>query len=148
MMLLVFKLDNWHCALPLSIVVKVYRAVAVTPLPETPDIVLGIITVRGTVLPVVNIRKRFHLQEKKLIPSDQLIIAHTHRRQIALVVDSIVDVIECAEAEITLSDTILPGLDYVEGVVKTSSGMILVHDLDRFLSLEEEIHLDHALTQD
>jgi purine-binding chemotaxis protein CheW len=41
-----------------------------------------------------------------------------------------------------------PDLDYVEGVIKTSSGMILVHDLDRFLSLEEEIQLDHAITQD
>ena len=147
-MLLVFKLDNWNCGLPLSIVEKAYRAVAVTPLPKTPDIVLGIINVRGSVLPVVNIRKRFHLQEKKLIPSDQLIIARTHRRQIALVVDSIVGVIECAEAEITSSDAILPGLDYVKGVVKTSSGMILVHDLDRFLSPEEESQLGHAMTQD
>lgn len=147
-MLLVFKLDHWHCALPVSIVEKAYRAVAVTPLPETPDIILGIINVHGSLLPVVNIRKRFHLPEKKLMPSDQMIIASTHRRQIALVVDSIVDVIECADAEFVPSDTIVPGLDHVEGVIKTGSGMILVHDLDRFLSLEEEIQLDHAMVRD
>lgn len=148
MMLLIFKLDNWYCALPISIVEKTYRAVAVTSLPETPDIILGIINVHGSVFPVINIRKRFHLQAKKLVPSDRLIIARTQRRQIALVVDSIVDVIECTEAEIILSDTILPGLDYVEGVVKTESGMILVHNLDHFLSLEEEIQLNHALIRD
>jgi purine-binding chemotaxis protein CheW len=148
MMLLVFKLDNWHCALPISIVEKAYRAVAVTPLPETPDIILGIINVHGSLLPVVNIRKRFHLPEKKLMPSDRMIIASTRRRQVALVVDSLVDVIECSDSEIISSDTILPGLDHVEGVIKTGSGMILVHDLDRFLSLEEEIQLDHALIRD
>jgi purine-binding chemotaxis protein CheW len=105
------------------------------------------IDVRGSVLPVVKIRKRFHLHENKLTPNDQLIVAHTRRRQIALVVDSIIGVIECTEAEITSSGAILPGLDYVEGVIKTSSG-ILVHDLDRFLSLEDEIQLDHAITRD
>jgi purine-binding chemotaxis protein CheW len=108
MMLLVFKLDNWHCALPLSIVEKAYRAVAITPLPETPDIVLGVIDLRGSVLPVVNIRKRFHLHENKLTPNDQLIVAHTRRRQIALVVDSIIGVIECTKAEITSSGAIPP----------------------------------------
>lgn len=147
-MLLVFKLDNWHCALPISIVAKAYLAVAVTALPETPDIILGLINVHGTLLPVVNIRKRFHLPEKKMMPSDRMIIASTRKRQVALVVDSIVGVIECAEEEITSADTILSGLDYVEGVVKTGSGMILVHDLDRFLSLEEETQLDHALVRD
>lgn len=148
MMLLSFKLDNWHCALPMSIVEKAYRAVAITPLPKAPDIVLGIIDLHGTILPVFNVRKRFHLLEKKLKPSDHLIIAHTHKRRIALVVDSIVGVIESTEDEITSSDAILPGLDYLEGVVKSRSGMILVHDLARFLSLEEDIQLDQALVRD
>jgi len=147
-MLLVFKLENWQCALPISIVEKAYRAVAVTPLPELPDIILGLIDVHGSLLPVVNIRKRFHLPEKKLVPSDQLIVACTRKRQVALVVDSIVDVIECADTDIVPSGTILPGLDPVEGVIKTGSGMILVHDLDRFLSLEEEIQLDHAMVRE
>jgi purine-binding chemotaxis protein CheW len=148
MMLLVFKLDNWHCALPISIVEKAFHAVAVTSLPETPDIILGLINVHGTLLPVVNIRKRFHLPEKKLMPSDRMIIASTRRRQVALIVDSIADVIECAYEQIIPSDTIVSGLDHVEGVIKTGSGLILVHDLDRFLSLEEEIQLDHAMVRD
>ena len=148
MMLLIFKIDSWNCALALSAVEKAYRAVAITPLPEAPDIVLGIIDVRGAVLPVVSLRKRFRLKQKKLQSSDQLIIVRTHRRRMALLVDSIIDVLECGDEEIISADTILHGLDYVEGVVKTRSGMILVHDLDRFLALEEDIQLDHALGRD
>lgn len=145
MLLLTFKLDNWCCALPISKVDKAYRAVAITSLPETPEIVLGIIDVRGSVIPVINIRRRFHLQGKQLTVSDQFIVARAYRRQIALVVDSLDGVIECPEEEIIPADAILPGLEHVQGVVKTKSGMILVHDLDRFLSLEEVKQLDHAM---
>lgn len=146
MMLLIFKLDNWQCALNISSVDRVYNAVAITPLPQSPDSVLGLIDVHGSVLPVANIRKRFHLPDKNLAASDQLIIAQTARRRIAIVVDSIPGVTECGEHDIISSGVIFPGLDYVEGVLQTKSGLVLVHDLDRFFSLEEECQLEHAMS--
>ncbi len=145
MMLLVFTLDDWRCALELSTVEKVYRAVAVTPLPDAPDIVLGVVNVRGVVLPVVDIRRRFRLPEKNLTPDDQLIVAHSSGRLVVLAVDSVTDVIECSGQDITSASAIAPGMEYVEGVARLKDGMILIHNLARFLSLEEVVALDHAL---
>ncbi len=145
MMLLVFTLDDWRCALELSTVERVYRAVAVTPLPDAPDIVLGVINVRGVVLPVIDIRRRFRLPEKNLTPDNRLIIAHSTGRLVALVVDDVTDVIECAEKDITSASAIVPGMEYVEGVARLKDGMILIHDLARFLSLEEKAVLEQAL---
>jgi len=145
MMLLAFTLDDWRCALELSAVERVYRAVAVTPLPDAPDIVLGVVNVRGVVLPVVDIRRRFRLPEKNLTPDDRLIIAHSTGRLVALVVDDVTGVIECAEKDITSASAIVPSMEYVEGVARLKDGMILIHDLARFLSLEEKAVLEQAL---
>ena len=144
-MLLVFTLDDWRCALELSTIERVYRAVAVTPLPDAPDIVQGIVNVRGVVLPVVDIRRRFRLPEKNQTPDDRLIIAHSTGRLVALVVDDVTDVVECAEKDITSASAIAPGLEYVEGVARLKDGMILIHNLARFLSLEEKAVLEQAL---
>jgi purine-binding chemotaxis protein CheW len=142
---LAFILDEGHYALDLSVVERIIQSVEITPLPEAPDIVLGIINIKGKIIPVVNIRRRFRLSEKDIEPTNRLIIAHTLKRTVALVVDVVLGVIETPEDRVVKADTVLPGLDYVQGVVKMEDGMILIHDLNKFLSLEEEQTLDTAI---
>ena len=76
-----------------------------------------------------------------------MIVAYTSKRTIALLVDSVSDVIEIPEEKIIASESILPELEYVEGVVKTEDGMILIHDLEQFLSLHEEKALNEAMEE-
>ena len=142
---LAFILDEGHYALDLSVVERIIQSVEITPLPEAPDIVLGIINIKGKIIPVVNIRRRFRLSEKDIEPTNRLIIAHTLKRTVALVVDVVLGVIETPEDRVVKADTVLPGMDYVQGVVKMEDGMILIHDLNKFLSLEEEQTLDIAI---
>ncbi len=61
--------------------------------------------------------------------------------------DSVSDVIEISEEKIIAGEKILPGLEYVEGVVKTEDGMILIHDLEQFLSFQEEKALHEAMEE-
>lgn len=143
--LLVFRLDEWKCALPLAAVERSYRAVAVTPLPGAPEKVMGIVNVHGVVHPVIDLRHCFGLPTRPLSPADHLVIGRTWRRSVALVVDSVEGVFDHAPAEIADADSILPDMEYVSGVVRMKDGMVLIHDLDRFLSLEEETLLDQAL---
>ena len=144
-LLAVFILDEQRYALYLSVVERVVGVVEITPLPKAPDIVLGVVNVQGKIIPVVDMRKRFHLPEREMNLSDHLIIAHTSRRTIALVADTVTGVLELSDDEIIGKEEILSGLEYVEGVVKLEDGMILIHDLEKFLSLEEENSLDQAL---
>lgn len=143
--LLAFMLDERICALPISAVERTYRAVAVTPLPKAPEIVMGVVNVRGVVQPVIDLRRCFRLPQKPLTPYDHLVIGHTSRRSVALIVDSVAGVIDCAEQMIAAADTVLPGMEYVSGIARLEDGMILIHDLNRFLSLEEETALDQAM---
>ena len=146
--LVIFTLDNQRYALHLHAVRRVARIVAITPLPNAPDCILGVIDFHGQLLPVINVRLRFGLPERAIgaiVLTDQLLIAHTARRPVALVVESVLDVIENTAEKLFAADNILPRMAYVEGVLKLPDGLILIHDLDTFLSLEEESALDQAL---
>lgn len=143
--LVVFTVHEQRYALHLSGVESVVRAVEITSLPRAPEIVLGVINVQGRVVPVVNLRKRFRYPERPVEVGDRLIVARTPRRSVVLVVDDVSGVVERPEKEVIAAGRILPGLEYLEGVVKLETGMILIHDLDKFLSLAEEKKLDDVL---
>jgi purine-binding chemotaxis protein CheW len=145
MQLVLFALDEQRYALALASVQRAVRVVNVTPLPKAPPSVLGIINVKGDVVPVYDLRRRFHLPEREIELADQLIIATTSRQTVALLVDSVSGVFEVAEEEITSANKILLEMEYVHGVVKLPDGLVLIHDLDRFLSPAEERSLDQAL---
>ena len=142
-----FNLDDQKYALFLSAVIRIIRVVEITGLPKAPEIVLGVINMHGLIISVFDIRKRFRLPQREMQLDDQLIIASTSKRTVALLVDSVNDVIEIPEEKIIAGEKILPGLEYVEGVVKTEDGMILIHDLEQFLSLQEEKALHEALEE-
>jgi purine-binding chemotaxis protein CheW len=149
--LVIFTLDNQRYALHLHAARRVVRMVAITPLPNAPDSILGVVDFHGQVIPVINVRRRFGLPERAIgaiVLTDQLLIAHTARRPVALVVDAVLDVIENSTQKLIATENILPRMAYVEGVLKLPDGLILIHDLDTFLSLEEENILDHALALD
>lgn len=143
--LVVFTLDEQRYALQLSTVERIVRVVEVTPLPRAPAIVVGVINVQGQVVPLVNIRKRFRLTERETDLSEEVIIAHTSTRTVALLADAVSGVVDCSPEEVIAAAKILPGLEYVEGIARLGDGMILIHDLDKFLSFEEAKTLDMAL---
>jgi purine-binding chemotaxis protein CheW len=143
----VFSLEGQKYALNLSAVERVVHVVEITPLPKAPETVLGIINYYGQIIPIFNIRRRFRLPEKEIDLIDQLIIAHTSKRQVALLVDSVAGVIETSIGSVISPEQILPRLKYIEGVIVLREGIVLIHDLDKFLSLEEEKSLGVAVNR-
>lgn len=144
----VFSLDELQIALHLAAVDRVVWAVGVTSLPEAPETVPGLANIQGRVMPVVDMRRRFGLAEREMDPGDRFLITRSARRTVALWVDEVGGVIEPAAAEVTRGEEILPGMGYVEGVIKLPDGVILIHDLERFLSIEEEKRLEKAMAED
>ncbi|MDA8325784.1 MAG: chemotaxis protein CheW [Nitrospiraceae bacterium] len=143
--LLVFTLEDQRYAVALSSVEKVIRCVEVSPLPKAPEIVSGIINMQGTIVPVFNLRKRFRLPEREIDIGDQMVVAKTSGRTVSFGVDGVEGVIEWPRGKIVPHEKIHPEMQYVEGVIKLADGMVLIHGLDRFLSLDEKKKLDNAL---
>lgn len=145
--LFVFQLNGQRYALPLSVVERIVRAVEVTALPGAPGVVMGLIDAGGRVLPVLSLRRRLGLPQREVDPADQFLIARSERRALALLIDSAQGVIECDPAAVIDPQRIAPGLEQFRGVVQLADGLVLIHDLDRFLSLDEARALDAAMGQ-
>jgi purine-binding chemotaxis protein CheW len=145
--LVAFSLDDRRFAVALSTVKRIERIVAVTPLPKAPAIVTGIVNFHGQVIPVVDIRSRFNLPFREPELNDHLLVLDTGRRVLAFIVDAAEGVIDASADQYADRKEILPGMDYVKGVVKLEDGMILIHDPETFLSLEEEHTLDAAMKE-
>lgn len=143
--LVVFRLDELRCALPLSVVDRVVRVVDVTPLAGAPGVVRGVINVQGRVVPVFDLRRRFALPERDIRLDDQLVLARTAARDVALLVDGAEGVIQCGEDAATRADRVWPGISPVAGVLKQDDGLVLIHDLEAFLSDDEHRAMEAAL---
>lgn len=141
----VFALDGQRYALHLAVVVRATPAAHIVALPSAPNIVMGVIDVAGRVIPVINLRRRFGLPERTLALTDRLVIAHNGLRQVALVADSVDGVLALPAAGFVPVADIADDLGYLDGIAKLPDGLILIHDLSRFLSLDEQTALDLAV---
>jgi purine-binding chemotaxis protein CheW len=141
----IFTLDDQKFALPLSSVEKIARAAAIRPLPKAGDMIPGVVNVQGKVIPVLDLKKRFGIPTRPVTVSDHLIIARSSTRVLALLVDGVQDILETDETSITDQSAILDRMDFVGGVLRMDEEMVLISDLERFLSGDEAGDLDKAL---
>lgn len=145
--LVVFAIDGQRYGLHLPVVERVLPMIAVSPLPKGPAIALGVINVHGRVVPVLDIRRRFDLSPRDYGLTAHLLLARTSQRLLALPVDEVLGVQEVAADAVTPPDAVLPGIAHVAGIVTLADGLLFIHDLDAFLSLDEERHLTAALEE-
>ncbi len=138
----IFSIDEQRLALSLSTVERILRVVHVTPLPEAPEIITGVINVQGRIIPVVNIRRLFGLPERDIYLSDQLLIAHTPKNTLALLVETVGGVVNYPENEVVKIEDILPGSEYLKGMIRLGGDIVHILDLDAIFSFGELKSLD------
>ena len=149
--ILTFDLDGQRYGFPAESVVQVVQMVAISPLPGAPEIVEGVVNVRGTIVPVFDLRARFALPPRPIDPGQHLVILGTGSRTVGVRVDAAEDFISIADAEITGPSTLAAsglgaqGTRHIAGVAATADGTTIIYDLSAFLSLDESATLDHAL---
>jgi purine-binding chemotaxis protein CheW len=145
--LVLLTVDGQTYALHLEAVERVLRMAEITPLPGAPDVVEGVINIQGEVVPIVSIRRRLGLAERVIGTADSLVVARARKRRLAIIAESVMGVVERPADAVVNADDLAQGIQHIEGVLKTSDGLVLIHDLNRFFSPEEEQSLDLALEQ-
>jgi purine-binding chemotaxis protein CheW len=143
--LLVFEMAGRKLALLASAVREVVRAVAIAPLPKAPAIVEGVINFHDTLVPVLDLRRRFGLPSIPVTPQQYFILAQAGPRVVALRVDQAVDVVTVPETSVEEANGLVPGLEYVAGIARAPDGLLIIHDLGTFLSLDEARELAGAV---
>lgn len=142
--LLTFDLGGIRCALPATDVREVVRAVSILPLPNAPDVVEGVINVRGTLVPVLDLRRRLDLPPKPIAVSDHLVLVRAGARDVAVRVDQALAVVAAGDDRLETPDANLTTAPFISAVGKLVDGLVLVHDLRRFLDASEQASLEAA----
>jgi purine-binding chemotaxis protein CheW len=135
--LLTFEIAGARFGIPLAAVREIIRAVAFARLPKAPRVVEGVINLRGSVVPVLDIRARFRLPSKAIETSDHFIVAQAYDRVVAIHVDRAIDLLRLEQSEIENMTAVAPTSEYIAGVAKLPDGLVLIHDLTTFLSEAE-----------
>jgi purine-binding chemotaxis protein CheW len=141
---LLFELAGSRMALVAALVTEVVRAVEMQPLPQAPAVVVGMINVRGELMPVLDLRRRFGLQTKDLSPDDHFIVADCGGNRVALHVDRAVELLSIQELPIEplRQDSASP---YAAGALAVEDGVLVIYDLSKFLSATEAATLQLAM---
>lgn len=143
-----FSLNGGRYGLPLSSVERVLPMVAISPLPGAPPAVLGAISIHGAVIPVLDVRRRLGLNAGELGPSARLLVARTGRRTVGVPADDVGGVVTVSEDSVVSSESVLPGIAHVAGVAVLADGLLVIHDLETFFSIDEERQLAEALGEE
>lgn len=123
--LLVTDVGGHRCGLPVEAIVEIHPAVQLTPLPDAPEVVVGLVNRRRTVLPVLDLRRRLGLPSRPLHPDDRLVVVQKRGGEIALLVDAAVDVLAISAADV--DDAITTGVQaaYSGGVAVLPDGLLV-----------------------
>lgn len=134
-MFLTFALDSQVYGVPLERVLEIIGMMPITPIPETPPYVKGVINLRGKVIPVIDARIRFRLPAKPYEARTCIIVVLTGGWSVGVVVDTVSDVVAIPpETTEPAPPVTVSGDHYLGGLGKVGEEVRLLLDVDRFLA--------------
>ena len=147
---LTFTLDNEDHGIGILKIKEIIGMMPVTPVPQTPEFVKGVINLRGKVIPVVDLRLKFSMEEIDYTERTCIIVVEIAAQdgtvQIGIVVDSVSEVLNIKGDDIEDTPTFGTKLntDFILGMAKMGGGVKILLDIDRVLSAEEVEALENV----
>lgn len=134
-----FRLGDDLYAADIMRIKEIIRPQRLTTLPKAPAFIDGVINLRGTVIPVVDLRSRFDLPPREISHSTRLLIVKVARQLLGLVVDDVTEVITVPVKDIKPPPQVASGIgaEYLVGVCLVKENMIMMLNLDRIMSARE-----------
>ena len=103
----------------------------------------GVTNLRGEVIPIIDLKKRFGVQATEMTDDSRIIIVDISSNRVGLVVDDVTEVLRIAEGDIDPPPRTVAGLkaEYIQGIGKVGERLLILLDVDKILSTEEKIEL-------
>lgn len=136
MQLVVFSLNDELCGADTSQIQEIVKYQDVTKVPRMPKFVDGIINLRGRVIPIINLNKRFELGETEITKKTKIIITKIDNSYIGFVVNDVSEIIKLSENEIETPPEIIQkdGSEYLRGVGKKEDKLISILNLNSIMT--------------
>jgi purine-binding chemotaxis protein CheW len=137
--LVVFKVDKSEYALPVSNVGEILRMVAISPVPEAPHWLPGVINLRGRVIPVIDLRTRLGLPAVPVGVNTPILVTEAEGHTVGLVADAVTELLTVPLEDIAPPDELAAHGNKVESVARAGDRLILIFDLDRVCGGSEKL---------
>lgn len=139
--LVTFKLGQEEFALDILLVQEINRMVEVTKVPKAPHFVEGVINLRGKIVPVLDLRKRFGLPVSDFTGQARIIVVNVGHRVLGLMVDSVSEVLRIPGRTVVPPPPLVAGIgaEYIKGIGKIEDRLLIVLDLRKVLSEAAEM---------
>ncbi len=139
-----FRVGEAMYALDILRIKEIIRPQKLTRVPRAPDFVEGVINLRGAVIPIIDLRKRFELNEAVSDRKARVIICTLAGKILGLMVDEVAEVRRYGRQEIQPTPQYLKGrgAEFFHGVCRRDDDLIMVIDLERILTSGEKMDLD------
>lgn len=139
MHLVTFSLDREEFGIPIRQVREVIEVGDITRVPQAPRHIRGVANLRGRILAVVEIRTLLGLSPAVLTSRSRVVVVEVHDRVLGILVDAVTQVVKLPTAAVAPApvEVLSPGTDYITGVARWHSRLIVLLDLERALSIHE-----------
>jgi purine-binding chemotaxis protein CheW len=134
-----FRLGEEQFGVPIGAVQEIVRLPEVTPVPEAPWFVEGVINLRGRIIPVIDLGRRLRLPDRPRTRKTRILIVETDRRQVGLIVDAASEVLRLPPNAVEPPPPMISGIgvEYITGVGKLGDQLLVLLDLAKVLHPED-----------
>ncbi len=136
---LTFRLGSEEYGVEILRVQEIKGYTAITPIPNTPPYIKGVMNLRGTVIPVIDLRSKFGMAEAQYNQFTVIIVVTVGPKVIGLIVDAVSDVLSIPTADVQATPDFGAQVDarYMSGMAKAGDKLVVLLDIDRTLGGDE-----------
>lgn len=141
--LVVFDLANEHYGVDIAAVEGIIKLQPITAVPHAPAFVEGVTNLRGKVLPVLDLRKRFGLPRGDSTKDTRIVVVEMNGATVGMVVDGVSEVLRVSDEAIEPPSPIVTTVDtaFIKGIAKVGERLVILLDLERVLTVQEQAGL-------
>jgi purine-binding chemotaxis protein CheW len=146
MQLVSFRLAQEEYGIEITKVQEIILMGEITRVPQTPDYIKGLINLRSTVIPIVDLRLRFGLEQQAATDETRIMVVNVRGKTIGIIVDAVSEVLRISHEQIAPPPPTIAGLgrEYLTGLVKRENRLLILLDIDKILGEEHSAALDGA----
>ncbi|WP_373073732.1 chemotaxis protein CheW [Sulfurimonas sp.] len=147
---LTFFVDGEQYGVDISRIKEIIAPINITHIPKTPVYVKGVINLRGSVIPVVDVRLKFGMEEKEMDMESAIIIYEVNKVSIGFIVDNVEDVLSIDSKNISDSPSFGSGIDtsFIESVAEVDNEVIMLLNLEKIFEADELLNISKLEGED
>jgi len=128
---------------PITQVQEIITMTRPTQLPQAPDFVEGIINLRGKIIPIIDLKKRFHMGTSDITNDTRSVVVEVEGQTVGIIVDEVSEVLRLANSDIEPAPAIIGGItaEYLTGVGKIEGRLLILLDMNKILTDQEKVDL-------